>query len=409
MEGYLELRQDSCFSFYSPRRWSKCKRNAIEFPPIGTEEDERPSLKLSTMESVQSIGDTEFRIEWKDGSSTYFRAPSEAEKGAWLECIEIFVEHHLSQSTTVFRSDTPSLSLSTNTNPSINSNHVGSNSNTPLTTYDRKFDISHHLLIPLSYCKGILCCIEHLQKTGAFDVEGIFRLPGRPHECRDLLNNYLVNGKFEIDKEITVHAVATVLKTLLSSLPETILTNILYQDFLTATEKKDIEELGKLISSLPPQNKLLLMELLGLSKAICDSESSRMTSVTLSLVLGPSLLLNDDPELLMQLRNTMSPFFTLVSEHYETLLGSTVQKELEAERKLVLASTRKRRMQNSSEKGTTSLLLDEEQKGPYVPLSPSQSSNSSPSSSPSSTKCCCCFGRNRAPKNSRASPSKTVD
>jgi len=79
-------------------------------------------------------------------------------------------------------------------------------------------------------------CIEYLEKSGAIDEEGIFRMSGSSRVIKDLKERFNNEGDVKLlDGEFyDVHAVASVLKLFLRELPVSVLTRELHLDFLRA-------------------------------------------------------------------------------------------------------------------------------------------------------------------------------
>jgi len=77
-------------------------------------------------------------------------------------------------------------------------------------------------------------CIEYLEKSGAIDEEGIFRMSGSSRVIKDLKERFNNEGDVKLlDGEYyDVHAVASVLKLFLRELPVSVLTRELHLDFL---------------------------------------------------------------------------------------------------------------------------------------------------------------------------------
>jgi len=140
------------------------------------------------------------------------------------------------------------------------------------------------------------------------------------------------------------------------------------------------------------------MDLLYLGRNICESKSSKMNPTSLGLVLGPSLLTSDDPDLLLQLKKTMVPLFIAFVENYDELLNESILKELEAERKRILTSAPDRKHEGrkyNPEDKTPLLTPTSNSQSPdaqTLPTSSSQEERKNPPSRSLLCYClCCCF------------------
>jgi len=77
-------------------------------------------------------------------------------------------------------------------------------------------------------------CIECLEKNGASNEEGIFRLSGSSRVIKDLKERFNTEGDVKLldGEPYDMHAVASVLKLFLRELPVSVLTRELHLDFL---------------------------------------------------------------------------------------------------------------------------------------------------------------------------------
>jgi len=132
----------------------------------------------------------------------------------------------------------------------------------------------------------------HVGKEGLFRVSGSKR---RQEELKDLLDKEedvdFDNGRF------TPHDVATVLKIFLGDLPEPLLTHAPQSAYLKVTEIRNDKSNAKLTEALqllfllvPPQNRMLLQQLLELLNLVAENPHSKMTAHNLALVFSPNIM-----------------------------------------------------------------------------------------------------------------------
>ncbi|KAJ6240402.1 rho gtpase-activating protein 68f [Anaeramoeba flamelloides] len=136
-------------------------------------------------------------------------------------------------------------------------------------------------------------CVDFIREIG-LDKHGIFRKSPSPTVVKKIIKD--LNKGISVDiQEYDVHTAASLIKQYLRDLPEPLLTNNLFQDFIEIPEIKVAEEqLEKLISLLrliPVANQILLLTLLGLFSDINDhQENNKMNYDNLSFFFGPSIL-----------------------------------------------------------------------------------------------------------------------
>ncbi|RPA91032.1 RhoGAP-domain-containing protein [Choiromyces venosus 120613-1] len=135
----------------------------------------------------------------------------------------------------------------------------------------------------------VLQCVQAVDLYG-LDVEGIYRLSGeRKHVER--IKQIFDNEDFFYD----VISVASILKQFFRDLPEPLLTNDLYQDFITASRIDDEtmrrDSLHELINRLPdPNYATLRILILHLHRIQANSNINRMNSNNLAICFGPTLM-----------------------------------------------------------------------------------------------------------------------
>mmetsp|Transcript_33753 Transcript_33753/g.95001 ORF Transcript_33753/g.95001 Transcript_33753/m.95001 type:complete len:1097 (-) Transcript_33753:213-3503(-) len=141
-------------------------------------------------------------------------------------------------------------------------------------------------------------CLDQLILRGLHSV-GIFRLSGTFSAMDSLRNEY--DRGMEVNlSEADIHDVAGLLKMWMRELPEPLLSNALYKDFLATVdesipESKSIRKIRKLVDMLPECNKNVVQALTKFFHMISQNhESTKMSVSNLAIVVAPNLL--DDPE-----------------------------------------------------------------------------------------------------------------
>ncbi|CAG8556213.1 10285_t:CDS:2 [Cetraspora pellucida] len=140
-------------------------------------------------------------------------------------------------------------------------------------------------------------CIEYLDANDADKEEGIYRLSGAAMTLKHLKDRFNVEGDVDLLNQgeyYDVHAVAGLLKLYLRELPTSVLTRELHMEFVNVVDLLDrrdrINELGRLVSSLPLANYTLLRALTGhLIRVVQNSEINKMTVRNIGIVFSPTL------------------------------------------------------------------------------------------------------------------------
>ncbi|CAZ80888.1 unnamed protein product [Tuber melanosporum] len=134
----------------------------------------------------------------------------------------------------------------------------------------------------------VLQCVQAVDLYG-LDVEGIYRVSGeRKHIER-------IKQIFDNDFFYDVNGVASILKQFFRDLPEPLLTNALYQDFIKASHIDDEtirrDSLHELINRLPdPNYATLRILILHLHRIQANSNINRMNTNNLAICFGPTLM-----------------------------------------------------------------------------------------------------------------------
>jgi len=143
--------------------------------------------------------------------------------------------------------------------------------------------------VPSTYVKGIWTAFEYIQ-THSWKVEGIFRVPGLKCETVKLAKELLLAGTVGAQpvnlEGVHIHTLCSASKTLIDKLPATLLTENLYDTFVTA-DKEDGLKLAELIHQLPPQNQAILQHILfTLTKIADETEVTMMNAHNLGILFG---------------------------------------------------------------------------------------------------------------------------
>ena len=142
----------------------------------------------------------------------------------------------------------------------------------------------------------IECCVKFIETYGML-TEGIYRRSG----VQSKINRLLAGLRFDAwnvhisSDEYTEHDVANVLKRFLRTLPEPLLTNELYSQWIDGlameSHESQLELYKQLIGSLPYVNRQTLSKLLGHLHAVQNKCEKNLMSVSnLAALWGPNLM-----------------------------------------------------------------------------------------------------------------------
>lgn len=160
----------------------------------------------------------------------------------------------------------------------------------------------------------IEACITCLLEIGVYE-EGLFRIAGGAAKLKKFraLADAGVTEMVVYDAQDDIHAVAGTLKQYLRELPDPLLTQALYSDWLAITSISDndtkLREIWSLIDRLPQENKANLRYLIKFCKVLADrQEYNKMSAGNIALVLSPNLLWapNDDITANMMVSNSVA-------------------------------------------------------------------------------------------------------
>ncbi|MBN3309620.1 TAGAP protein, partial [Amia calva] len=145
--------------------------------------------------------------------------------------------------------------------------------------------------------KTIMDILTRLLKDGV-STEGIFRKGGNAKTCKEM-KEQLNNGQ-EVDmKSTSIFSLAALFKDFLRHIPNSLLLTELYQSWMAALDKENIEdqyrELKLVIDKLPRPNILLLQHFLSVLNQISrKAEDNKMDAKNLAVCIAPNMLLLDN-------------------------------------------------------------------------------------------------------------------
>uniref|UniRef100_A0A8C6WU52 Rho GTPase activating protein 12 n=1 Tax=Neogobius melanostomus TaxID=47308 RepID=A0A8C6WU52_9GOBI len=142
--------------------------------------------------------------------------------------------------------------------------------------------------------KFVRMCIDHVENTG-LDVDGLYRVSGNLAVIQKLRFAVNHDEKIELDdsKWEDIHVTTGALKMFFRELPEPLFSYTSFNDFVNAIKCQDhkqrVNSIRDLIKKLPKPNHDT-MQLLFKHLVIDHGESNRMTTQSVAIVFGPTLL-----------------------------------------------------------------------------------------------------------------------
>lgn len=305
MDGYLGKKTVGKYISMYKQRYFRTNGAMLEYFNTHTDRTPRGSISLYEMDEVsaKSGGDLKLQVSSTIGNWAYsLLAGSKYERDAWISFLE---------------------------------------------RYTTVTSINDHVPIGPLLTAGILSAIEFCTFY-ASDVEGLFRVPGNgavveeiyqgivrygekwltnPHDdLQDLKEQRMsiskgyhrVNAKsprvyIEDETRIGVYDVfdtGSAVKLALRSLPETLFTNLLFDEFMSA---HSAEEYERLVQQLPEENAMILSALIDITLLLWQGEEvTLMDPGKVSVCLGPNLLKRGTDSGFCDLS---SMFFEMASNH----------------------------------------------------------------------------------------------
>ncbi|XP_055359725.1 rho GTPase-activating protein 12-like isoform X2 [Betta splendens] len=139
-------------------------------------------------------------------------------------------------------------------------------------------------------------CIDHVENSG-LNVDGLYRVSGNLAVIQKL--RYAVNHDEKVNladgKWEDIHVTTGALKMYFRELPEPLFTYTLFHDFVNAIKNFDLKQrvqgIKELVNKLPKPNHDTMQALFKhLRKVIDHGEENRMTTQSVAIVFGPTLL-----------------------------------------------------------------------------------------------------------------------
>ncbi|XDV44430.1 hypothetical protein PO909_012713, partial [Leuciscus waleckii] len=139
-------------------------------------------------------------------------------------------------------------------------------------------------------------CIEHVENTG-LNVDGLYRVSGNLAVIQKL--RFAVNHDEKVNLEDSkwedIHVTTGALKMFFRELPEPLFTYTSFNDFVEAIKNSDykqrVQSIKDLIKQLPKPNQETMKALFKHLKRVIDhGEVNRMTTQSVAIVFGPTLL-----------------------------------------------------------------------------------------------------------------------
>uniref|UniRef100_A0A8C6UEM3 Rho GTPase activating protein 12 n=1 Tax=Neogobius melanostomus TaxID=47308 RepID=A0A8C6UEM3_9GOBI len=144
--------------------------------------------------------------------------------------------------------------------------------------------------------KFVRMCIDHVENTG-LDVDGLYRVSGNLAVIQKLRFAVNHDEKIELDdsKWEDIHVTTGALKMFFRELPEPLFSYTSFNDFVNAIKCQDhkqrVNSIRDLIKKLPkPNHDTMQLLFKHLRRVIDHGESNRMTTQSVAIVFGPTLL-----------------------------------------------------------------------------------------------------------------------
>ncbi|KAK9889819.1 hypothetical protein WA026_007187 [Henosepilachna vigintioctopunctata] len=161
--------------------------------------------------------------------------------------------------------------------------------------------------VPLEQCipssrnqyvpKFVEVCTDIVDERGLQTV-GIYRVPGNNASITALSEEVNRNYEDVPTDDVRwndVHVVSSLLKSFFRKLPDSLVTNTFYLSFIRADKIEDakqrMQELKRLVKSLPPHNYYTLKHLvLHLNRVMANCEANKMDAKNVAIVFGPNIV-----------------------------------------------------------------------------------------------------------------------
>ncbi|CAL8279075.1 unnamed protein product [Lota lota] len=171
-------------------------------------------------------------------------------------------------------------------------------------------------------------CIDHVEQNG-LHVDGLYRVSGNLAIIQKL--RYAVNHDEKVNlsdgKWEDIHVTAGALKMYFRELPEPLFTFTSFHDFVGAIKnseyKQRVNSIKELVKQLPkPNHDTMQLLFKHLRKVIDHGEENRMTTQSVAIVFGPTLLRPETETLNMAVHMVyQNQIVELILLEYETIFG----------------------------------------------------------------------------------------
>ncbi|XP_038146717.1 rho GTPase-activating protein 12-like isoform X3 [Cyprinodon tularosa] len=171
-------------------------------------------------------------------------------------------------------------------------------------------------------------CIDHVENNGLY-IDGLYRVSGNLaviQKLRFAVNHdekvNLGDGKWE-----DIHVITGALKMFFRELPEPLFTYALFSDFVSGIKisdyKQRVQAIKELVRQLPKPNHDTMQALFKhLRKVIDHGEENRMTTQSVAIVFGPTLLRPETETLNMAFNMVyQNQIVELILLEYENIFG----------------------------------------------------------------------------------------
>jgi len=210
----------------------------------------------------------------------------------------------------------------------------------------------------------VVAALDTIDTLG-LEVEGIFRVSGSVLTIR--IAKETLNQGLPIDySNYDIHSVAGVVQTWLRELPEPLMTYKLYPDWISSARSPDpaynVANLKAVVAKLPLYNRFMLHHLCRfLNRVASFGKVNKMKSGNLSIVLGPSILAQQNTNMLdSPLQDIYSVVQCLIDYQKDVFEGvdaereafrQRIQEEKEAQRLAEAEEKRRRRAEIKRRRG----------------------------------------------------------
>ncbi|XP_030629640.1 rho GTPase-activating protein 12-like [Chanos chanos] len=174
----------------------------------------------------------------------------------------------------------------------------------------------------------VIMCIDHVESRG-LSLDGLYRVSGNLAIIQKL--RFAVNHdecvNLEDRKWEDIHVITGALKMFFRELSEPLFTYTLFNDFISAIKVSDyrqrVQAVKELVKKLPPPNHDTMQVLFKhLRKVIDHGEENRMTTQSVAIVFGPTLLRPEVETWNMAVHMVyQNQIVELILLEYETIFG----------------------------------------------------------------------------------------